>query len=320
MIQRRISRSRKAQAHLLLVVMKASDPAQDIILDAVRQARSRHPDWPVIVAQTSLHEAYPPGAGHLQPYPFDTNGNPTQALPGDLGRTLAWQRTLFDGMPGTGPLRFVALDFTRPDDGFEPRLYGIEALRETITSIAPAAVSAALHAPGAAAKDARAARAHPHILGYATAAAAADVLPVAGAIAVPGVQAKMLHSVGEIYGVSWDRRMTTEFAGALGAGVMARMLGSFGARQLGKLIPVWGQTAGAAAAAAMSFATTYALGKAACAYLARSRAGMTGTEGVAEAYADALRQAFSMAKDRGLDQAGDHNPERPGEAGDRKPR
>ena len=34
-------------------------------------------------------------------------------------------------------------------------------------------------------------------------------------------------------------------------------------RQLVKLIPVYGQTAGAAAAAAASFAATYALGKAA---------------------------------------------------------
>ena len=142
--------------------------------------------------------------------------------------------------------------------------------------------------------DARVRRAGQHVLGYATAAAAADVVPVAGAVAVPAVQAKMLHSLGEICGVEWDRRMMGEFAGALGAGVLARLATTFGARQLAKLVPVYGQTAGAAAAAAMSFATTYALGTAAIVYLERRRAGGAGIEGVREAYEQALRSAFEM--------------------------
>ena len=48
---------------------------------------------------------------------------------------------------------------------------------------------------------------------------------------------------------------------------------AFGVRQLVKLIPVYGQTAGAAAAAAASFATTYAMGKAASYFLIRRRQG-----------------------------------------------
>ncbi|MGE0628424.1 MAG: YcjF family protein [Hyphomicrobiaceae bacterium] len=289
----------ESQAHLLLVVMRATDPAQDAVLAAVRQARRRHPDWPVLVAQTSLHEAYVPGSGHIAPYPFQADGTSPTPLPGDLARLLAHQRSLFAGLPGTGPVRFVPLDFTQADDGYEPRLYGLEVLREAIASIAPAAVIAAINAPAVAATDARAARAHPHVMGYAAAAAAADVFPIAGAVAVPGVQAKMLHSLGTIYGITWDRRLIGEFAGALGTGALARMAGAFGARQLGKLIPVYGQTAGAAAAAAMSFATTYALGKAAVYYLGRKRVGETGTEGVAEAYKEALQQAFTLAKERG---------------------
>ena len=68
---------------------------------------------------------------------------------------------------------------------------------------------------------------------------------------------------------------------------------AFGARQLAKLVPVYGQTAGAAAAAAMSFATTYALGKAAVVYLERRSARRSGIEGVREAYEEALARARS---------------------------
>ena len=67
---------------------------------------------------------------------------------------------------------------------------------------------------------------------------------------------------------------------------------------MAKLIPVYGQTAGAAAAAAMSFATTYALGKAAQVYLERRRGGGEGTSGVKEAYEEALRGAFKIGAER----------------------
>jgi uncharacterized protein (DUF697 family) len=295
----------ESRAHLLLVVMKATDPAQDAVLEAVHSARRRHPGWPVLVAQTCLHEAYPSGQRHVLPYPFVGPGNDAESvasreLPGDLARLLAFQRSLFDRLPGSGALAFVPIDFTQPGDGLEPRLYGIEALDAQLASVAPAAIAEALTSRGSALNGARERRAHPHILGYAAAAAAADVLPVAGAVAVPGIQAKMLHSLGEIYGVTWDRRMVGEFAGALGTGTILRLASTFGARELAKLVPVYGQTAGAAAAAAMSFATTYALGKAAAYYLGRPRIGPTDRTGVLDAYQDALKRAFGMARERKL--------------------
>lgn len=295
----------EGQAHLLLVVMRATDPAQDAIVEVVRQARRKHPDWPVLVAHTSLHDAYPAGQGHAEPYPFDGEGRPLPgvALPGDLARSIAYQRGLFTVLPGRGPVAFTAIDFTQPEDGFEPRLYGLDALNAALLRVAPQAISSALAAGSA--DDAVAQRAHSHIVGYATAAAAADVVPVAGAVAVPGIQGKMLHSLGEIYGVTWDRRMIGELSGALGAGVLLRVLSGFGARQIAKLVPVYGQTAGAAAAAAMSFATTYALGKAAGAYLERKRAGVEGVEGVLATYEAALRGAFDIAKARILGGAKD---------------
>lgn len=288
----------ESQSHLVLVVMKATDTAQAAVLDAVRQVRERHPNWPVLVAQTSLHEAYPPGTDHPERYMFDAAGQPLAKLPGDLERTLAWQRREVMKLPGNGPIAFVPIDFTKPEDGFTPQSYGFDQLRSSLVTVAPGAVATAIVTATDQALDGRAERARRHVLGYATAAAAADVVPVAGAVAVPAVQAKMLHSLGEIHGVVWDKRMVGEMSAALGAGVLARMAGSFGARQLAKLIPVWGQTAGAATAAGVSFATTYALGIAASVYLRRRVNGLDGVDGVREAYEDALKAAFEMAVQR----------------------
>ena len=90
------------QSHLLLVVMQVSDPVQDAVLRALQQARRRHPDWPVVVAQTGLHRLYPAGMGHPLPYPY--TGGPedeTQAaLPHALRQALAHQRRCSTGCAG----------------------------------------------------------------------------------------------------------------------------------------------------------------------------------------------------------------------------
>jgi uncharacterized protein (DUF697 family) len=292
------------RAHLLLVTMRALDLQQEAIVGVVREIRRRHPGWPVVVAQTVLHEGYSAGARHLIPYPFRNDDPPALASAGinaDLIRSLRHQRALFDDMPGRGPIAFVPLDFTLPGDGWDPIDYGYDALVEALERVAPDAVVSALRNLHGDATDRLAARAHPHILGYATAAAGADLWPVAGVALVPIIQGKLIHTLGVIYGVRWSRRALAEFAGALGASTLLRIASGFGARELAKLVPIYGQTAGAAAAAGMSFATTYAVGKAACYFLERRKAGTQDPSGVAETYRDALRSALKLARERGLD-------------------
>ena len=283
------------QSHLLVAVMKALDPQQEAIVSLVRDVRSRRPGWPVIVAQTSLHEGYPAGANHPPQYAFDAHGNPTSSVPPELARNLLFQRRLFADLPGTGAISFIPIDFTQPEDGYRPVNYGFDAFISALRVAAPAGLVAVLEGIEAAANDARSKRAHPHVVGYATAAAAADAVPLAGLVAVPGVQAKMLHSLAAIYGVSWDRRTLSEFASCFGTGTILRAAGQLGIRQLVKLVPVYGQTAGAVAASAASFATTFALGKAACYFLARRRKGDVDVAGVAAAYSAALAEAFKMS-------------------------
>jgi uncharacterized protein (DUF697 family) len=289
----------EAQAHLMLAVMKALDPQQEAVVAAVKAARKRHPGWPLIVAQTTLHEAYAPGQNHPATYPYAEPGGAlpdSHAIPADLARSLAYQRSLFADLPGGGLCVFVPIDFTQAGDGYEPKEFGLAALLGALEMAAPAGLAAALKDANGRTGDKLAREAHPHIMGYAAAAAAADAMPVAGAVAVPVVQSKMLHSLARIYGVEWNRRALGEFAACLGAGAVTRYAAGFGLRQLAKLIPVYGQTAGAAAAAATSFATTFAVGKAACTFLALHRAGGSDPKGVAAAYSAALAQAFRLRK------------------------
>ncbi len=293
----------EGQSHLVIVTMRALDAQQEAVVDVVRLIRRRHPEWPIVVVQTALHEGYRPGARHVLPYPYATSDAATLSNAGvspDLVRSLMRQRTLFDGVPGHGAIVFVPVDFTLPEDGWTPADYGHEALVAALQAVAPTAVVSALSNLTGDAADALADRAHPHIIGYATAAGAADLWPVAGIALVPAIQAKLMHALGAIYGIVWDRRALAEFASALGATTLLRVASGFGARELAKLVPIYGQTAGAAAAAGMSFATTYALGKAACYFLKRRKAGATDPAGVAQAYKDALGSALKLARERGI--------------------
>jgi uncharacterized protein (DUF697 family) len=281
------------RAHLLLGVVKALDLEEDAVLAVMRAVRQRHPDWPVVIAQTCLHEGYAAGMNHA-PYGADA-ASLEAGLPPSLARALAHQRALFAALPGRAQARFVSIDFTQAGDGFEPADYGREALVAALMAAAPAAVAVALAELARGRRSAAGDRANAHILGFALAAGASDAVPVAGLIAVPVVQAAMLRQLARLSGASWNAQAYREFAVALGAGTLVRTASSFGARQLVKLIPVYGQTAGAAAAAAASFAATYAMGKAANYFLLRRREGRR-AEAVATVYRDALRQAFTLAK------------------------
>lgn len=297
----------EANAHFVLATMRAMDPDQTALRDALRRIRTRHPDWPIVVAQTSLHDAYPPGAGHILPYPFvePAPASPEQRqaierIPTDLMRSLAYQRTLMADLPGRAAVLFVPIDLTHPEDRLPPSDYGLEALTEALAGAAPAGMRSALSAMPGFHADPKARAADPVIMGHAMAAGGSDLVPfpVAGTIASSTIQARMLARLGKLYGIEWDRRAYAELSAALGVGTLAKVATSVGLRQLAKLLPVYGQTAGAAASAAASFAVTYALGKAAVVYLHGRRLGATDQADIAGTYQSALREAFRMAKER----------------------
>lgn len=107
------------------------------------------------------------------------------------------------------------------------------------------------------------------VLWYAGTASASDLIPVVGLVSVPMVQAKMLHSLANQYGVVWNKKTFSELIGTLGSSFALQYSIKLASRQVVKIIPGYGQTVGAVTAAALSFGTTYGLGRAASYYFYR---------------------------------------------------
>jgi uncharacterized protein (DUF697 family) len=286
----------ESQAHLLLAVMKATDIRQDDVLDVLRQVRGRHPEWPLVIAQTGLHDAYPPDAEHPLPYPFEDDDWP-ESVPVDLVRALRVQRDRLGALPGEIPVRWVPIDLTLPEDGFDPPDYGLDALWQAIDEVSALRLQALLRSD-AGVRDAYARSAHPHIVGYALAAAGVGALPLVDLVGVPAIQAKMLQSLAALYGQDWDRRAILEFLGLLGTGIGVAYAARSAGRAVVKLIPGWGQTAGAVWGATASGATTYALGKAAGFHFNRRRRGLPADpEGLRRTFAEGFDTGAALLKD-----------------------
>lgn len=255
-----------AQAHVLIVVIKALDHAQQPVMSALRDIVRQRPDWPVIVVQTTLHEGYPdPAFEHLQPYPYTQQPWPP-TLPDDLARSLAKQRTLFSDIPA----RFVPVDFTLPDDGYTPVNYGVEALWTAIEDVLPQGLATMIRNLEGVRRelhDAYARTAHPHILSYALAAGAAGAIPIpfVDVPLVTLIQVKLYQTIASIYGQDFSRQRLHEIGGALGLSFLSNL----GRRELLKFVPVYGS----AVSSVFTAATTYALGKTLGAYFAHLRRG-----------------------------------------------
>ena len=123
-------------------------------------------------------------------------------------------------------------------------------------------------------------------------------LPGLGIVGPALSQSLMLRALAGRYRLAWTNATWTKFAAGLGAGALSGFGLAAGLRELTKLIPVVGQVAGGASAGAAGFATTYALGIAACRLLDAEKDGVTIPDsGLADTYAKALRDAFTMRRE-----------------------
>jgi uncharacterized protein (DUF697 family) len=289
----------EGQAHLLMAVMQVDDPAQESVIRVVREARCRHADWPLLVAQTGLHRLYAGGAGHPEPYPY-TGGaedvtNPEIAHA--LRQSLAHQRKLFDGMHGPLP-RFVPLDFTLAEDGFPPQDFGLEMFWRVLEATGPLAFEALHRARADADSDRIRARARPLIYGYGGAAAGAGAIPVpvVGVGGLAGALALMLRVLAQRYGVEWTPGAFGRFTGAIGGGALLWWGLRYGLREAFKFVPVIGAAVAGGFNAAAAFAVTVGMGEAACVWLGYQRRGQTAPD-------DTVRRAFAEGIAIGLRQA-----------------
>lgn len=251
-------------AHVLVVTVKAMDHAQENVLRHLETIRAANPKRPVLLALTCLHEGYPQQQ-HPQPYPFGNTLYP-EGVTQELLKSIALQHERFKPLVDD----IVPIDLTKPEEGFTEPNFGGAELRASIMNHLPKAYRETLRTLDEAThefRDAALRRAMPVIISYSTLAAGAGAIPVpfVDMLLLPGIQAKMVHELANLYGQPLTAERFWEIASSLGAGVLARQA----AREAVKIIPGIGSAAGAALAAGM----TYALGRAFCQYYQAIREG-----------------------------------------------
>ncbi len=255
----------EGRAHAVLVLARLDDPVQGEVADALSKVLSRR-DMPVILVLT--------GADLI-------NDAAARA------RAAAALKSRFEK---AADRKLTTVEVALPPDGVQQ----IEALRDALTVVLPQAALLLSR------QEARSTEGHAfqevrqRVLFYAGLAGASDVAPLIGTISVPAAQAAMLAELGRRYGERWTRSMSGSFLATLGVGIAARYAALFGLRQIGKLIPIVGQTAVAAASGTVSFATTFALGRAAAYFLHHRNTGeKMAPEDLRRVYRDALQGAVS---------------------------
>jgi uncharacterized protein (DUF697 family)/predicted GTPase len=246
-----------AQAHIVIVTVKALDHAQENVLTQLRAIRRAQPIRTVLLALTCLHEAYPQQQ-HPQPYPYGTERE-ADSVPENLRRSLTEQQRRFDGLTD----RAIPIDLTPAEEGFEDPNYGGDALKQALLETLPDAYRQTLATLDEATRelqDIYARHAIPIILSYSSLAATAGAIPIpwVDLFVLPGIQTQMIHHLARFYGQPLSGGRFLELASTLGLGILVRQA----VREVAKLVPVVGSVAGGALAAA----STFALGKAFCFY------------------------------------------------------
>ncbi len=253
----------------IVVVMKVDEPEQSAVLDALKQIKkSKNIEHLLLIHSAVLltNEA-------------------------DRERQIAFNEMQVRDI-WSNPFNSVSVDFETAEGG----VYNEQLLISEVTKILPILGLLVEDKAHSDIENANFNQVQKEVLWYSGSAAASDLIPGLGLVTVPAIQAKMLHSLANQYGVQWNKRTFTELTGSLGSSFALQYSAKLGARQLIKLIPVYGQTIGAAAAASMSFATTYGLGRVACYYFYHKSKGEPISEQVMQnLYKNALKQGKAAA-------------------------
>lgn len=261
------------ETHLVIVTVKATDHAQENVINHLRAIRNDRPTRPILLLLTCLHEAYPQQQ-HPAEFPFRAvRGNEPIEWPdapasfNDLMRTLEVQRQRFEGLVD----RVLPIDITKPEEGFDQPDFGGPPLREIITELLPEAQRHTLQMVEtqlADLKELHAKKVLPTILGYSLLAGTAGAIPVPflSLVALPRIQKKMVRELAQDFGRPEAAERFFSLARDLGFGHIR----AHAVNELLKFLPYVGVVTGATGHAA----STYALGKAFCHFDASTLDGM----------------------------------------------
>ncbi len=256
-------------SHALLIVIRLDDPEQSTVLQLLQAVRRRFPH----IGSEAAVAVY--------------TGRDLVASKAERGRTLAHQQAALEAAWGD-PVAHCLVDFSVVGGDLAAD-NGAADLRALLVDKLPQ-LGLWLQQQRADSKEqANFQHLRAEVHWYAATAAASDAVPVVGLVSVPLVQGKLLHSLARRYGTIWERRSFSEFAGALGSSVALKYALGHGARQLGKLVPGYGQLVGTALSMSVSYASTWAIGRAACYYLYQRQQGLApDPEALRALYKDAL--------------------------------
>ncbi|SKA34396.1 hypothetical protein CZ814_01897 [Photobacterium toruni] len=266
------------KSHALMVVMKAEEPEQSGLLAALKQIKRSGMIKHLLVIHTAVNSIV-----DIQERQRAIEYNHQRVMDVWGIKPTQWQS---ESVTSYQP---IVVDFIPDEDQF----IGIDALHHALTDALPMLSLLSNQQAHTSREEQNFYQLRQEVLWYAGAAGASDAIPAVGLFSVPAIQGKMLHSLANQYGVSWNKKDYAEFVGMLGSGFLLQYLSKLGLNQLVKFIPAYGQTVGSATAAAMSFSSTYAIGRAACMYLYhRSKGESISKDQIKLAY----QQAFTMVK------------------------
>lgn len=258
------------QGHALLVIAKAEEPEQSDVINALKKIKKQNSIKQLLIIHTAVK----------------------QLSADEQIKTVQYNQQQFETVWGD-ELPYLEVDFELANGD----TFGIPTLKNKLIELLPIIQQFNDEQQHTDTEGANFQTLKTEVLWYAGSAGAADAIPAVGLVAVPSIQAKMLHSLANQYGVDWNKQVFAEFIGTLGSGFALQYASKLGIRQLVKFIPAYGQTIGSASAAVISFASTYAIGRAACKYMYHKSKGETvSNQDMQAIYKDALTNIKEVAK------------------------
>ncbi|MEJ1932791.1 GTPase [Nostoc sp. NIES-2111] len=274
-------KEKNGRARVLILTVKINDFATDTLRQIAQNLRQQYPEIPCLLAVTCLHELYPPGVEDHPVYPPDYE---------EVNRAFAAIQEAFAGVYD----RSILIDFTLEEDGYNPVLYGLDALRDSLAELLPEAEAKAIYQlldKQAGEKLGNLYRdiGRRYTLSFAVMAAAlaAVPLPFATMPVLTALQVSMVTLLGKLYGQTVTPSQAGGIVSAIAGGFLAQAIG----RELVKFIPGFGS----AIAASWAAAYTWSLGETACVYFGDL---MGGNKPDPQKIQSVMQEAFVKAKER----------------------
>jgi uncharacterized protein (DUF697 family)/predicted GTPase len=257
------------KSHALVVVMKVDDVEQSDVVNAIKDIKKIG------------------GIQHI----LIVHSNISSVSQRDREQSIYHNQHKIEEAWGE-KINSVQVDFT--DD---KKMIGLEEFKNAILEILPMINAIIYDDEHISREEANFNELRTQIVWYAGSAGVSDLVPGVGIVSVPAIQGKMLHSLANQYGIEWNKQIFMEFMGVLGTGFALKYSTRFAIREAVKFIPIYGQSVGAGAAAVVSAASTYAIGRVACKYLYhKSRGETVSKKEMKELYKNALNKGKEVAQ------------------------